>query len=141
MAGLVPAIHALFVCSLEDVDARHKLAPGLAEGRTRVAGHSGAGMQIGTAFAFFFATMMMTIPAIAAEPVHLHAAGSLRAALTEVSKAFEGATSLKVQPKYGPSGTLKNEIAGGARTGVFKRAAGQTVYAVIKASDVMVGVD
>jgi hypothetical protein len=24
MAGLVPAIHVLFVCGFEDVDARHK---------------------------------------------------------------------------------------------------------------------
>jgi hypothetical protein len=39
MAGLVPAIHVL-VCS-QDVDARHKLALGPAEGRTRVAGHDG----------------------------------------------------------------------------------------------------
>jgi hypothetical protein len=39
MAGLVPAIHAL--TAKEDVDARHKLALGPAEGRTRVAGHDG----------------------------------------------------------------------------------------------------
>ena len=34
----VPAIHALLL-SKKDVDARHKLALGPAEGRTRVAGH------------------------------------------------------------------------------------------------------
>jgi hypothetical protein len=39
MAGLVPAIH-VFGAS-KDVDARHKLALGPAEGRTRVAGHGG----------------------------------------------------------------------------------------------------
>jgi len=38
MAGLVPAIH-VFQDGRQDVDARHKLALGPAEGRTRVAGH------------------------------------------------------------------------------------------------------
>jgi hypothetical protein len=38
MAGLVPAIHVL-LSAFKDVDARHKLALGPAEGRTRVAGH------------------------------------------------------------------------------------------------------
>jgi ABC-type molybdate transport system substrate-binding protein len=61
-----------------------------------------------------FAINAMPIPAIAAEPVRLHAAGSLRAALTEVAKGFETAANVKVQSKFGPSGTLKSEIAGGA---------------------------
>jgi hypothetical protein len=41
MAGLVPAIHAFNLEVHQDVDARHKLALGPAEGRTRVAGHDG----------------------------------------------------------------------------------------------------
>jgi molybdate transport system substrate-binding protein len=64
----------------------------------------------------------MTSPAIASDPVFLHAAGSLRSALTEVVGAFEAASGQRVQAKYGPSGTLKDEIAGGARAEVFASA-------------------
>ena len=64
----------------------------------------------------------MSVPASAAEPVVLYAAGSLRSALTEVAGAFEAASGQKVQPKFGPSGTLKDEIAGGARADVFASA-------------------
>jgi molybdate transport system substrate-binding protein len=63
-----------------------------------------------------------TVPALASEPVLLHAAGSLRTALTEVTGAFEAASGQRVQTKYGPSGTLKDEIAGGARVEVFASA-------------------
>ncbi|HEX3442448.1 MAG TPA: hypothetical protein VHT93_19080, partial [Pseudolabrys sp.] len=42
MAGMNPAIHVTSLpLRLLDVDARHKLAPGPAEGRTRLAGHDG----------------------------------------------------------------------------------------------------
>ena len=44
----------------------------------------------------------MTVPAIAAEPVLLYAAGSLRSALTEMAGAFEAASGQKVQAKFGP---------------------------------------
>jgi molybdenum ABC transporter molybdate-binding protein len=64
----------------------------------------------------------MTVPAIAADPVLLHAAGSLRFALTDIAAAFETATGLKVQAKFGASGTLKDEIAGGANAEVFASA-------------------
>jgi molybdenum ABC transporter molybdate-binding protein len=64
----------------------------------------------------------MTISARSAEPVQLYAAGSLRTALTEVAAAFEAQAGIKVQAKFGPSGTLKDEIAGGARTDVFASA-------------------
>ena len=46
----------------------------------------------------------------AAETVQLYAAGSLKAALTDVSKAYEASTGSKVEAKYGPSGILKNEV-------------------------------
>ena len=58
----------------------------------------------------------------AADPVLLHAAGSLRGALTEISKAFEVATGITVQAKYGASGTLKDAISGGEKTEVFASA-------------------
>jgi molybdenum ABC transporter molybdate-binding protein len=64
----------------------------------------------------------MTMPASAADPVALYAAGSLRSALTEVATAFEAAVGIKVQTKFGPSGTLKDQIAGGARADVFASA-------------------
>jgi molybdenum ABC transporter molybdate-binding protein len=52
----------------------------------------------------------------------LYAAGSLRTALTEVAVAFEAASGQEVQAKYGASGLLKDEIAGGARAEVFASA-------------------
>jgi molybdenum ABC transporter molybdate-binding protein len=66
------------------------------------------------------ATMTMSVNA--AEPVQLYAAGSLRSALTEVATAFETQTGIKVRAKFGPSGTLKDEIAAGARADVFASA-------------------
>src|SRR5262245_14243703 len=68
------------------------------------------------------AVTTMTAPATAADPVLLHSAGSLRSALTEVATVYEKATGVTVQPKFGASGTLKNEIAGGARAEVFTSA-------------------
>ena len=65
--------------------------------------------------------ILMTAPA-AADPVLLHAAGSLRGALTDVSKAFEASSGLPVQMKYGPSGLLKDAIAGGEKAEVFASA-------------------
>ena len=64
----------------------------------------------------------MTAPAMAEETVLLHAAGSLRAALTEVAKDFEAAGVGKVQAKFGASGLLKDEIAAGAKAEVFASA-------------------
>jgi len=56
------------------------------------------------------------------EPVLLHAAGSLRGALTEVAEAFAADSGIKVEAKYGASGTLRDEIAGGSRAQVFASA-------------------
>jgi molybdate transport system substrate-binding protein len=73
--------------------------------------------------AFIVAAMVSTMTTSAsADTVILHAAGSLRGALTEVSKAFEAAGGGTVQSKYGPSGLLKDEIAGGAKAEVFASA-------------------
>ena len=66
--------------------------------------------------------LVMVVPAMAEETVLLHAAGSLRAALTEVAKAFEAAGFATVQAKFGASGLLKDEIASGARAEVFASA-------------------
>jgi ABC-type molybdate transport system substrate-binding protein len=58
----------------------------------------------------------------AAEPVLLHAAGSLRGALDQVAAAYEKATGVKVIAKYGASGTLREEIERGAKAEVFASA-------------------
>jgi len=65
---------------------------------------------------------IMMAPAMAEESVLLHAAGSLRTALTEVAKDFEAAGGGKVQAKFGASGLLKDEIATGAKAEVFASA-------------------
>jgi molybdenum ABC transporter molybdate-binding protein len=60
----------------------------------------------------------MSVPALA-DTIHLYSAGSLKAALTDVAKAFEAASGNKVEGKFGPSGLLKDEIAGGAKAGAM----------------------
>jgi ABC-type molybdate transport system substrate-binding protein len=72
--------------------------------------------------AVILAASTMALPAVASEPVLLHAAGSLRTALTEVTGAFEAASGQRVQAKYGPSGMLKDEIADGEHAEVFASA-------------------
>src|SRR5215813_1833975 len=58
----------------------------------------------------------------AAEPVLLHAAGSLRTSLDEVAAAYEKQSGVRVIAKYGASGTLREEIERGARAEVFASA-------------------
>lgn len=73
------------------------------------------------ALSIVLAMAVMTAPA-GAETVSLFAAGSLRGALTDVAKAFEAATGNTIEAKYGASGLLKDEIAGGAKADVFASA-------------------
>jgi len=68
------------------------------------------------------AASLVSAPAAAADPVLLHAAGSLRLAFTDMSTAFAAATGLSVQAKYGASGLLKDEIMAGAKAEVFASA-------------------
>jgi molybdate transport system substrate-binding protein len=72
--------------------------------------------------AIVLSVLAMSGGARAAEPVLLHAAGSLRGALNDVANAFEAATGNKVRAKYGASGLLKDEIAEGAKAEVFASA-------------------
>jgi molybdate transport system substrate-binding protein len=72
--------------------------------------------------AFILLVAIMIVPATAAEPVLLYSAGSLRSALNEAAAAFERASDQRVQAKFGASGTLKDEIANGARAEVFTSA-------------------
>ena len=65
---------------------------------------------------------LATSPARAQEPVLLHAAGSLRAALTEVTQAFTAQSGLPVKPAFGASGLLRERIAKGEAAEVFASA-------------------
>jgi molybdate transport system substrate-binding protein len=59
-----------------------------------------------------------------AETVNLYAAGSLKAALTEVAKAFEKAQAgtVRVESTFGPSGLLRERIEKGEAAHVFASA-------------------
>ncbi len=74
----------------------------------------------------FTGALMLTLAAIssgnAAEPVLLHAAGSLRGALIEVTAAFTQTHGVPVTPRFGPSGLLKDAITGGEKAEVFASA-------------------
>jgi molybdenum ABC transporter molybdate-binding protein len=72
--------------------------------------------------ALVLAALVMTANPAAADPVLLHAAGSLRSALTDVAKAYEQSSGDTVTAKFGPSGLLRKEIADGAPAHVFASA-------------------
>lgn len=57
-----------------------------------------------------------------AEQVNLYAAGSLKAALSDVAKAFESATGNAVATEFGPSGLLRQRIEQGEAAHVFASA-------------------
>jgi molybdenum ABC transporter molybdate-binding protein len=58
----------------------------------------------------------------AEQPVLLHAAGSLRNALTEVAQAFEATAKLPVKTSFGPSGLLRENLSKGEAAEVFASA-------------------
>ena len=58
----------------------------------------------------------------AAEPVRLHAAGSLRQALGDVAVAFEAESGVRVNPVWGASGLLRERLAEGEPGAVFASA-------------------
>lgn len=67
--------------------------------------------------------MGLTMTASArADTVTLYAAGSLKGALSDVAKAYEKSSGNTVKTKFGPSGLLRKEIAGGAKADVFASA-------------------
>jgi molybdate transport system substrate-binding protein len=68
----------------------------------------------------FFA--MLAGPALADGPVLLHAAGSLRDALTEVTRAYETRSGTTVRARFAASGTLRQAIEGGEAAHVFASA-------------------
>lgn len=58
----------------------------------------------------------------AADTVHLYAAGSLKAALTEAAQAFEASSGAKVTTVFGASGLLRERIENGEKADVFASA-------------------
>jgi molybdenum ABC transporter molybdate-binding protein len=66
--------------------------------------------------------IFMTAGPAAAETIQLFAAGSLKAAVGDVAEAYRKKSGATVAGKYGPSGLLKNEIAGGAKADLFASA-------------------
>lgn len=65
---------------------------------------------------------MAATTAQAAEPLRLHAAGSLRAALTEAVEAYSARTGVPVEAAFAPSGLLRERIAGGEASDLFASA-------------------
>jgi ABC-type molybdate transport system substrate-binding protein len=61
-------------------------------------------------------------PAMAADPVKLYAAGSLKAALTDVATAYEQAYGTPVEAEFAASGLLRERIENGEAVDVFASA-------------------
>jgi ABC-type molybdate transport system substrate-binding protein len=75
-----------------------------------------------SSFAAVALALAMAAPARAGDAVVLHAAGSLRAAMTDLIGAFESEAGDRVEANFGASGLLKDAIAGGAKADVFASA-------------------
>ncbi len=67
------------------------------------------------------AMAVMAPPAVAQE-AHLHAAGSLKAAMTDIANAYEAYGSVTVHRNFGPSGLLRKRIEQGETAEVFASA-------------------
>jgi molybdate transport system substrate-binding protein len=57
-----------------------------------------------------------------ADVVHVFAAGSLRAAFTDIGVAFESSTGIRVESNFGPSGSLRERIERGEQPDLFASA-------------------
>jgi ABC-type molybdate transport system substrate-binding protein len=66
--------------------------------------------------------LLVSLPAVAQEPVRLFAAGSLRAVMTEIGQVYATAGGGPVQGEFGPSGLLRDRLAKGERADVFASA-------------------
>ncbi len=75
-----------------------------------------------TVFATGLAMTMTSGLAIAEEVARLHAAGSLRAAMTDIADAFERERGTRVERAFGPSGLLRERIEGGEAAEVYASA-------------------
>jgi ABC-type molybdate transport system substrate-binding protein len=74
-------------------------------------------------YVVFVALFILSIPLSAsAESLNLYAAGSLKAALSDVVASYEEAYETKVNTKFGPSGLLRKAIEDGEKVDVFASA-------------------
>ncbi len=72
---------------------------------------------------FTLALMLMTHSLTTiAQPVQLYAAGSLKAALTDIVTAYQHDYGLNVSTKFGPSGLLRKAIETGDKPDIFASA-------------------
>jgi len=74
--------------------------------------------------AWLLLCLVMTLPqrGAAEEPVRLYAAGSLRAAMTEIARAFTAQYGVPVETTFGASGLLRERIERGESADVFASA-------------------
>ena len=73
--------------------------------------------------AIVMSSMLLTsAPAAAGGPVKLFAAGSLKAALSDVTTAFQEASNTAIASEFGASGLLREKIENGAEADVFASA-------------------
>ncbi|HEY8567514.1 MAG TPA: molybdate ABC transporter substrate-binding protein [Beijerinckiaceae bacterium] len=86
-------------------------------GRRRRAVSSGRRVALAVA-----SLTLMSSTAWAADPIQLHAAGSLRAAMTEMGRLFEARDGTRVETRFGASGLLRDALVGGERGEVFASA-------------------
>ncbi len=89
----------------------------------------GAVMALGAAGAVAQTAAPVSAPAA----LSVYAAGSLRAALDEVARAFEQAQGTRVAMSYGASGLLKDRIVGGEAPQVFASANTEHPQALVAA--------
>ncbi len=68
------------------------------------------------------AAMTAAAPAMSQDPVRLYAAGSLKAVMEEIAAAFKSEFGLSVAGTFGPSGLLRDRIAGGETAELFASA-------------------
>ncbi len=73
---------------------------------------------------FLLATVFVLVAPVSgvAGSLRLYAAGSLKAALSEIAAAYEKAYQTKVEMKFGASGTLKDAIEAGENPDIFTSA-------------------
>ena len=77
---------------------------------------------VGGAAAAAAVLVLCGTPAAAGNAATLFAAGSLKAALSDVAKDFEAATGVPVATTFGPSGLLKDRLEKGEAADVFASA-------------------
>jgi molybdate transport system substrate-binding protein len=80
-------------------------------------------MKISRIYVFFVVLLGLSLPlSVSAESLTLYAAGSLKAALSDVAASYEKTYATKVTAKFGPSGLLTTAIEGGENPDVFASA-------------------